>query len=244
MSWKMLEEDGWTYRLWTDKTMRDFIVSEYAWFIPQYDGYKTPIQRVDVWRYFALYHFGGLYVDLDIVCKRREFIAYFKMIEHEDVVLPKTKDGNGIDGQDISNCFMLSAPHSKFWPHVFDRLQDPYKNAQPYMATVAYMSKYYDVIFSTGPSLVSASYYSYPDKANIYVIPAAFVQPLDDTKPKPHSTRESIVKIIEGNSWHPKDVKFWKSFGFFSKYAKQILGTLLGCSLLVIVMLSVIIGRR
>ncbi|KAI0388193.1 hypothetical protein F5Y17DRAFT_463991 [Xylariaceae sp. FL0594] len=44
----------WEYKLWTAKWSRDFIEEEYPWFLPTYDGYKLPIQRVDVIRYFAL----------------------------------------------------------------------------------------------------------------------------------------------------------------------------------------------
>lgn len=36
-----------------------------------YDSYKYPIQRADSIRYFILHHFGGIYMDLDIGCRRR-----------------------------------------------------------------------------------------------------------------------------------------------------------------------------
>ncbi|KAI0406083.1 nucleotide-diphospho-sugar transferase [Xylaria palmicola] len=59
----------WEYRLWTAKASRDFIEDEFPWFLDSYDGYRYPIQRVDVIRYFALRHFGGIYIDLDNGCK-------------------------------------------------------------------------------------------------------------------------------------------------------------------------------
>jgi len=59
----------WEYRLWTAKSSRDFIEEEFPWFLPTYDGYKFPIQRVDVIRYFALLKFGGVYIDLDNVSR-------------------------------------------------------------------------------------------------------------------------------------------------------------------------------
>ncbi|KAI0472231.1 nucleotide-diphospho-sugar transferase [Xylaria cf. heliscus] len=60
----------WEYKLWTIKNSRDFIEENFSWFLPTYDNYKFPIQRVDVIRYFALRHFGGIYIDLDNGCRQ------------------------------------------------------------------------------------------------------------------------------------------------------------------------------
>lgn len=43
----------------------------YPWFLPTYRSYAYAIQRVDVVRYFLLHHYGGLYLDLDVGCKKR-----------------------------------------------------------------------------------------------------------------------------------------------------------------------------
>lgn len=57
-------------RIWNETEAHTFIETEYPWFIPTYDTYKQPIQRVDALKYFVLYHFGGVYMDLDIACRR------------------------------------------------------------------------------------------------------------------------------------------------------------------------------
>ncbi|KAF3035496.1 hypothetical protein E8E11_003185 [Didymella keratinophila] len=57
-------------RIWNETEAHAFIETEYPWFIPTYDTYKHPIQRVDALKYFVLYHFGGVYMDLDIACRR------------------------------------------------------------------------------------------------------------------------------------------------------------------------------
>jgi mannosyltransferase OCH1-like enzyme len=46
---------------------RTFIATHYPWFLDTFNGYKYPIQRADSIRYFALYHYGGIYIDLDDV---------------------------------------------------------------------------------------------------------------------------------------------------------------------------------
>jgi inositol phosphorylceramide mannosyltransferase catalytic subunit len=38
--------------------------------MPTYDAYSHPIQRVDALKYFLLWHYGGVYMGLDISCRR------------------------------------------------------------------------------------------------------------------------------------------------------------------------------
>ncbi|KAJ4982952.1 putative glycosyl transferase [Stagonosporopsis vannaccii] len=57
-------------RIWNATAAREFLEIEFSWFLSTYDGYSHPIQRVDALKYFVLYHFGGVYMDLDIACRR------------------------------------------------------------------------------------------------------------------------------------------------------------------------------
>ena len=44
--------------------------AESCWARGSYDGYDIHIKRVDAVRYFYLYHYGGVYLDLDQLCLR------------------------------------------------------------------------------------------------------------------------------------------------------------------------------
>lgn len=57
-------------RIWNETEAHSFIETEYPWFLPTYTAYAHPIQRVDALKYFILYHFGGVYMDLDVACRR------------------------------------------------------------------------------------------------------------------------------------------------------------------------------
>jgi len=59
-----------SYCHWTDAELDEFIGVEYSWFLATYRAYTYDIQRVDAARYFVLYHYGGTYLDLDLVCLR------------------------------------------------------------------------------------------------------------------------------------------------------------------------------
>lgn len=75
-------------QFWTDESARKFIADEsvyptteplyqtlladttttrYDWFLEIWDNYPFGIERADAIRYFVLYHFGGIYIDLDDV---------------------------------------------------------------------------------------------------------------------------------------------------------------------------------
>lgn len=58
------------FQLWTDESARQFLSVEYPWFVGIWDDYAFPIQRADAIRYFVLYHFGGVYLDMDTWCNR------------------------------------------------------------------------------------------------------------------------------------------------------------------------------
>jgi len=66
-SWRAYHP-GWVYRLWTDADIAAFVRGTYPHLWPLFQGYAHGIQRVDAVRYLILYHFGGLYSDLDILC--------------------------------------------------------------------------------------------------------------------------------------------------------------------------------
>ena len=46
-----------------------------------YDGYGFGIQRADAMRLFFLHKFGGIYIDLDIECKRSlDFLRHYAWV--------------------------------------------------------------------------------------------------------------------------------------------------------------------
>lgn len=61
---------NFTVNIWNTTAARGLLEQHYPWFIPTYESYSHPIQRVDAMKYFVLYHYGGIYSDLDISCRR------------------------------------------------------------------------------------------------------------------------------------------------------------------------------
>jgi len=61
---------GWNHTIWTEETGTEFMRTNYPILFPHYSNYKQTIQRANVLRYALLDHFGGVYIDLDVTCRR------------------------------------------------------------------------------------------------------------------------------------------------------------------------------
>ena len=174
-----------SYIHWTDKTMREFIADHYPWFLQVYDGYWYEIQRVDAFRYFALYHFGGIYLDMDIGLQQNlDFFTRFQMI------LPMTKPIG------FSNDFIAAKKHHPFMKYLMDNLV---------VWNKWYLSPYFTVMFSTGPMFLSIQYGLAPSSItkNIFLLDQHL-----------YSGDLYFFKHGIGNSWHRPDTKIINLFLF------------------------------
>jgi len=102
---------NYEYRLWTDKDARRLIEKEFPCLLATFDSYPYDIQRADVIRIIVLYVYGGIYLDLDIVClKSLDQLRAYKL------VLPKTKPVG------LSNDFIIAEPKHPFLLQVLNDL--------------------------------------------------------------------------------------------------------------------------
>ena len=53
--------------VWDEERMNN-LVDEIGWMSDLYYGYEKMIQKIDIIKYVILYYFGGIYVDIDIMC--------------------------------------------------------------------------------------------------------------------------------------------------------------------------------
>ncbi|MFT4115540.1 glycosyltransferase family 32 protein [Bradyrhizobium sp.] len=110
-----------SHYFWDDADNREFVKNHYPWFLATYDGYPAEIYRVDAVRYFWLYHFGGVYIDLDSECLRP---LDDLCRAHDGVVLGRM--GNDPEFvHSIPNAVMMSARRQQFWLYVMHLLMVP-----------------------------------------------------------------------------------------------------------------------
>ncbi|GAB7347859.1 hypothetical protein MBLNU459_g5389t1 [Dothideomycetes sp. NU459] len=183
-----LHKEDWEYILWTDAKSREFIKTEYPWFLETFDRYEFPIQRADTIRYFVLAHYGGIYIDLDDGCNRR----LDPLLSYPAWVRRTAPTG-------ISNDAMGSVPRHPFFMRVIDSLPRYDRN---------WVLPYITVMASTGPLFLSVVWRHWsseglnvgdgPDGGRVRVLFP------DEYNNHPWSFFTHHL----GNSWHSKDTKF------------------------------------
>ncbi len=191
--------------LWTDASSREFIAQHYRWFLDTFDSYPYPIQRADAIRYFVLYHYGGIYIDLDIGCLRRlDPLLIFP------VILPRTIPVG------VSNDLMFAEKEHPFMAQTIHNLITFDHN---------WILNYPTVMFSTGPMFLSAQYGLYTSSQPLTSdMPGGEVRILPKSlygkNVKPEEAPHSFFSHFYGSSWHSDDAAF---IGFLGKWGKALL---------------------
>jgi len=174
---------GFVVRVWSDQDVRELIQTKFPWFLSQFDGYKTWVQRVDVAKYFILLQMGGMYVDLDILPAHYNWTKLF----HFDFLLPKTSLG-------VSNDLMVSRPGHPFLHHLVRSLPE---------SDHSYGIPYLTVMFSTGPLFVTIALSTFEGDIDTIAILGGELYG--------GSTALFIHRV--GGSWHTLDSKiFWNVY--------------------------------
>lgn len=204
-TWKT-HHPGWTYTLWTDAMNRDFISTYYPEFLPVYDRYPTPIQRVDAVRYFILHRLGGLFIDLDFECLKNvgpllagtTFVAGLEPAAHALAHRKKYI---------VSNAFMAGIPQAGFTERICQVLlqNDYYK----YYREPGFNS----ILDCAGPFMLSRIYENFEPKEAVRILEPEWLYPLvkdpqtGRTKPEDISREVASGKAFAihhywGSWWH------------------------------------------
>ena len=102
---------NYEYRFWTDADARRLIEKEFPCLLSTFDAYPYDIQRADVIRLLVLYVYGGIYLDLDIIClKSLDPLRAFQF------VLPRTMPVG------LSNDFIVAEAKHPFLMQVLNDL--------------------------------------------------------------------------------------------------------------------------
>jgi mannosyltransferase OCH1-like enzyme len=124
---------------WTDDDAKDFIKQYYSYFLDTFTKYKTGIFRADAMRYFILYHYGGIYADLDIeplksldpIRQQYACVMAREPTEHAQIAW------NFPEGKKLAcNAFMACRPRHPFMRLIIDMLEiRGTKESNPVIAT-------------------------------------------------------------------------------------------------------------
>lgn len=113
---KLLKNKGYTFKLWSDKSILDFINQYYPNYYNIYSLARTGVQRGDISRILLVKHFGGIYIDLDVLVMR-DFADLIDMTSDKFYISYEPKGQTTLlynDDKYICNAFFASNKDNKF----------------------------------------------------------------------------------------------------------------------------------
>lgn len=105
------------YKFWTDDDMFDEIKTNFPYYYDAFMALPRMIMKIDMFRYFLMYKYGGLYVDMDYI-----MFKPFDMLSSAKVILPCNREETAGQHSCIGNCIFASEPNHPFWKMVIDTL--------------------------------------------------------------------------------------------------------------------------
>ena len=141
--------------MWHDEDLDTFVKNEFPFFYNNtYKLYNKNIKKIDSARYLILYKYGGIYADMDYMCIKN----FYDILPQDKISISESPYK---ENEELQNALMISPSNNSFWLDVIK---------------LAEQRKYsYDILYSTGPQLLSAVYLQNKNKIN--VLPSQLFNP-------------------------------------------------------------------
>ena len=173
---KKLNSD-FQFLFFSDEDIDFFLKNNYPEYYKTYQKLPVKIQKIDFFRYIAVYHYGGFYFDLDMtgLYPLKEILKY-DCVFPVDQKITKTKcnlkrwkkycDANV---ETILGQYAFGAkPNNKFIKELIDEI---HKNIDLYIEKFKTEGKKLQYVYSsTGPDFVTDVYIKYKNKNNIHIL--------------------------------------------------------------------------
>lgn len=212
------------YQLWTDELARELIASEYPWFLDSWDNYAFPIQRADAIRYFVLYHFGGIYFDMDTLCSNESFpLEQFESADSPHHALYKSTLPTG-----VTNDFMVASARHPVYASTISKLPTFYMLTRFWARLLPYVN----IMLSSGPLFLTLVVKDYLLEQPS--LPSPAIQVINATELAPYFTD------LESSTWHRADAHalMWLGVRPWTWYTLGAIGFVIGICIVNYMMLS------
>jgi len=171
-SWKKMYPN-YKYKLWSDEDLDELIKTQYPEFYDIYINYDINMKRIDMARYFILYTYGGVYVDMDFIC----FKPFLDSLPQDKVSIVESP----WDNETLQNSLMISPKHNPFWLKVIEKAKSRVND---------------DILKSTGPILISDTYFE--NKEMIHILPNEFYNPKNTTSEVEYTPNDKLITLHYG----------------------------------------------
>ncbi|KAF5540145.1 glycosyltransferase family 32 [Fusarium mexicanum] len=201
------------YKLWTDEGAREFLKEEFPWYLDTWDNYPFPIQRADAIRYFVLYHFGGIYMDMDTYCNSSFPVDQIESLPGKDHALFKSTLPTG-----ITNDFLISTARHPAFASAVSRLASSHQATRLW----ARLQPYAAIMLSTGPLFLTLAVQQY--LLGQPILPSPTIHIMDP------AVLDHYMVDFETATWHQSDaqVLMWLGDRPWTWFSLGIIGVIAG----------------
>ncbi len=158
-NWRSCEDINKGYKeiLWSNEEVVDLLDKYYPWFVKVYKSYYHSSQRAEAARHFIIYHFGGVYMDMNIECKKHlgSLLQNASNIIEPDVIIAEAS------GPGLSSSFFASKARHPFMYMVIKYLQS--SNDWYFIHRLVYQ-------MNIGSFHMTKMYHKYPCKNQVSVL--------------------------------------------------------------------------
>jgi hypothetical protein len=157
------------YLFFDDKQVEEFIDEQFPEYRSVFDAFRFPISRYDLFRYLAVYRFGGFYLDLDMFLASglEDLVDFGCVFPFEELTVSTyLRHEYGMDWEIGNYAFGAAAGHPFLHAIIENcvRAQREPEWVQPMMSPIPRMFRdEYFVLNTTGPGLISRTLAEYRD---------------------------------------------------------------------------------
>lgn len=147
----------WKYYQWNLEDATELVENHYSYLLNKWNKFSN-IEKCDVLRPILMYHFGGVYCDMDI--KLVPGKTFDELINKGDTIILAKSNQSGFIIEPVINSFMMSEPNLLFWKLYIDRINNVY--------IPSILPKNFRIFYLAGPLALSLHYRSHKNMATLY----------------------------------------------------------------------------
>ncbi len=185
-SWKdAFPHPEYSYQFWNDDHLYNLIKNDFPDYLQLYTDFgKDVILKVDFARYAILYKYGGIYADMDFMCKKN----FYNQLDDNLMVVQSSAPS-----EVVQNSLMASPPEDIRWLEVLDNCKSYYYKFKNDSPNTEITGKY--VIDITGPRLLSRAL----DMKTIQMLPKQLFNPYSSQ----FNSNDIYTKHYATGKWGP-----------------------------------------
>ena len=166
---------SYEYKFFTDSDIEEFLKNNYPEYYKTYQNLPILIQKIDFFRYIAVYHYGGFYFDLDMtgLYPLDELLNHDCIFPIDEIIQPNMCKAKRFKNFCDNNMFYLlgqyafaASPKHPFIKLLIDTIHG---NLHKYIRNYVPNSEDY-VYLTTGPDFVTNLYMNYANKNSIKIL--------------------------------------------------------------------------